>query len=142
MKFIIVFDTDISEAWTVLPDSVGLINDRPLFVPDFDNGAVGYAAVAVKITRLGKCIEERFAHRYHTEYAPALVVMPSSAAQMLENGVTPPATELCFDSAVVTGRWTVHDTDNCDIPHYEFTHYDSPITIDCSVINRTIERVS
>lgn len=142
MKYIIVFDTEISEAWSVLPDSVGLINDRPLFVPDLDGGAVGYAAVAVKITRLGKCIEERFAHRYHTEYAPALIVMPSSAAQMLENGVLPSVSELCFDSAVVTGRWTVHETDKCDIPRYDFTHYDTPVTIDTSVINRSIENVS
>lgn len=39
----------------------------PFFVPDFSNDIVYETELVVKISRLGKCIPARFAHRYYNE---------------------------------------------------------------------------
>lgn len=49
---------------TVIPDTALLRNGDPFFTPNFATGGIDEVeGVAVKITRLVKCIEARFAHR-------------------------------------------------------------------------------
>ena len=49
------------------PDSAILKSDKPFFIPDFSNEIHYETEVVVKISRLGKNIAERFAHRYYEE---------------------------------------------------------------------------
>ncbi|MFV0398931.1 MAG: fumarylacetoacetate hydrolase family protein [Bacteroidales bacterium] len=49
------------------PDSAVLTNGKPFFLPDFSNRIEYETEVIVRINRLGKNIEERFAHRYYNE---------------------------------------------------------------------------
>ena len=49
------------------PESAQLKNGRPFFIPDFSNEVHYETEVVIKINRLGKYIEERFAHRYYDE---------------------------------------------------------------------------
>ena len=46
-------------------DSALLKGGRPFFVPDEFGAIDGQAHMVVRICRLGKCIPERFAHRYY-----------------------------------------------------------------------------
>ncbi|MDE6296043.1 MAG: hypothetical protein K2M03_08270 [Muribaculaceae bacterium] len=139
MKFLIIFNPDTPDAWSVLPDSVGLQSERPLFVPDFEDGACACPAVAVKLSRLGKCIERRFAGRYWQETAPAIVVMPRGTADKIRDGVTPDVTELCFDSSIVTGTFAVHD----DISFsFDNSGTQRTVTQDKETIDKTVEQLS
>lgn len=49
------------------PESAQLKNGRPFFIPDFSNEVHYETEMVIKINRLGKYIEERFAHRYYDE---------------------------------------------------------------------------
>lgn len=108
MKFLMIYGMT-NAGWGVLPDSVGLPSERPVFVPDFDEEMTALPMVAIRIGRLGKCIEERFAARYIAGVAPALQLMPKSAMQRALSGETPQSASLCFDSAVITGEFTASD---------------------------------
>ena len=47
------------------PDSALLLRNRPFYIPDFSNEIHHEVELVVKIGRLGKNIQEKFAHRYY-----------------------------------------------------------------------------
>ncbi len=47
------------------PDSSLLREGKPFFLPDFSNDIQYETELVVRISRLGKCIAPRFAHRYY-----------------------------------------------------------------------------
>lgn len=47
------------------PDSALLKNDKPFYLPDFSNDVHFETEIVVRINRLGKAIEEQFAHKYY-----------------------------------------------------------------------------
>lgn len=49
------------------PDTALLRNNDPFFIPSFSEQVDYETELVVKINRVGKCIEERFAHRYYDE---------------------------------------------------------------------------
>lgn len=49
------------------PDSALLLNNKPFFHPDFSSDIHHEVEIVVRINRLGKHIEEQFAHRYYSE---------------------------------------------------------------------------
>jgi acylpyruvate hydrolase len=54
------------------PDSALIKNNKPFFYPDFSNEIHHEIEIVVKINRLGKYIEKKFAHRYYEEVAPGI----------------------------------------------------------------------
>ena len=51
------------------PDSALVIRNRPFFYPDFSSDIHHEIEVVIKINRLGRSIEPRFASRYYSEIA-------------------------------------------------------------------------
>ena len=51
--------------WFLKPDTALLRNNDPFYVPDFSQEVHYECELVVRIDRVGKCIEERFAHRLH-----------------------------------------------------------------------------
>ncbi|GET29886.1 fumarylacetoacetate hydrolase family protein [Prolixibacter sp. SD074] len=49
------------------PDSALLLRNRPFYIPDFSNEIHHEVELVVKIGRLGKNIQGKFAHRYYDE---------------------------------------------------------------------------
>lgn len=49
------------------PDSAILVNDQPFFYPDFTSNVHYETELVLKISRIGKNIEEKFAHKYYDE---------------------------------------------------------------------------
>jgi 2-keto-4-pentenoate hydratase/2-oxohepta-3-ene-1,7-dioic acid hydratase in catechol pathway len=49
------------------PDSAILLKKQPFFIPPFSQDVHHEVEVIVKINRVGKYIEERFAHKYYDE---------------------------------------------------------------------------
>lgn len=49
------------------PDSAILIKNQPFFIPPFSNDIHYEVEVLVKINRVGKYIDEKFAHKYYNE---------------------------------------------------------------------------
>lgn len=53
--------------WFLKPDTALLRNNDPFYFPDFSQEVHYECELVVRIDRVGKCIEERFAHRYYRE---------------------------------------------------------------------------
>lgn len=51
------------------PDSALLLRNQPFFYPDFSNNIHYELELVVRITRLGKNIQTRFAHKYYDQVA-------------------------------------------------------------------------
>ena len=49
------------------PDTALLRNNDPFYIPSFSQEVHYECELVVRINRVGKCIEERFAHRYYDE---------------------------------------------------------------------------
>jgi acylpyruvate hydrolase len=49
------------------PDSAILRNNNPFFIPGFSNEIHYEVEIVIKISRLGKGIQQKFAHRYFNE---------------------------------------------------------------------------
>ena len=59
----------VSPSFFLKPDSALLIKDRPFFYPDFSQRIEHEVEVVVRIDRVGKSIEERFAYKYYNSVA-------------------------------------------------------------------------
>lgn len=62
-----------------IPETAVQKNGKPVFLPDYANPALLEAHLALRISRLGRHISERFAHRYYD----AITVMPHFVAPAL-----------------------------------------------------------
>jgi len=49
------------------PDTALLLKNRPFFLPDFSQDLQYELELVVRINKVGKCIQERFAHTYYNE---------------------------------------------------------------------------
>ena len=54
------------------PDSALVTSNRPFFYPEFSNDVHHELEVVIRINRLGRSIEEQYAHRYFSEVALGL----------------------------------------------------------------------
>ena len=59
----------VSPAFFLKPDSALLLKNQPFFYPDFSQQVEHEVEVVVRIDRVGKSIEERFAHKYYSHVA-------------------------------------------------------------------------
>lgn len=86
-------------------DSSLLKPGKPFFVPDF-MGRIDYEAeLVVRISRLGKTIAERFAHRYYDAVTLGVDFTARDLQRKLRSEGLP--WELCkgFDSSAAIGEW-------------------------------------
>lgn len=89
-----------SQDWVmeVKGDSALLNQRKPLFLPDWTNDVRYTPAVVVRICRLGKHIQPKFATRYYDAIAPAMDVVAWD--KLAED----PALAVSWDGAFVTGH--------------------------------------
>lgn len=102
-----------------LPETVVLKNEKPLFLPESLRPASIALRLAVRISNLGKCISQRFAHRYYD----ALTVVPQFYSSKLltqaQRTGRPWSQALEFDGVVPLGQWKMIDEkqqeESCDL---------------------------
>ena len=86
-------------------DSALLKDGKPFFIPDF-MGRIDYETeIVVRISRLGKGIPEKFAHRYYDAVTVGIDFTARELQQKLRKAWQP--WELCkgFDGSAVIGEW-------------------------------------
>lgn len=86
-----------------MPDTALHINKRPFFIPDYASPCVMHLHHAVRICRLGRCISQRFAHRYYDAV---------TLCTRMEAPALPPAVGRCFDECLSVGEWIDKADDN------------------------------
>ncbi len=87
------------------PDSAIVKNGNPVYIPDFDSSFSARIFLAVKISRLGKNVAERFASRYYSEATPALTIFADNLLSSLQADGLPWTAATGFDKSIVLGNF-------------------------------------
>ncbi|NLZ95289.1 MAG: fumarylacetoacetate hydrolase family protein [Bacteroidales bacterium] len=87
------------------PDSAQLQNDRPFFIPDFSNEIHYETEVVIKINRLGRHIEEKFAHRYYDELTVGIDFTARDLQRNLKEKGLPWEIAKGFDGSAAMGKF-------------------------------------
>lgn len=89
----------------IKPDSAILPNEQPFFIPDFSNEVHYELEVLVKIRKVGKHIQQKFAHKYYDEISLGIdFTARDLQAELKEKGL-PWEKAKGFDGAAVIGKW-------------------------------------
>lgn len=87
------------------PDSSLLKNNKPFFLPDFSDNIQYEVEVVVKISKLGKGIEARYAHRYYDELTLGIDVTARDIQGRNAKAGLPWELSKCFDGAAPVGKF-------------------------------------
>ncbi|SDS18442.1 fumarylacetoacetate hydrolase family protein [Christiangramia echinicola] len=88
------------------PDTSILLKKQPFFIPDFSNEVHYEVEVLIKIKRIGKHIQEKFAHKYYDEIGLGIDFTARDLQQKLKEKGLPWEKAKAFDgAAVVSNKW-------------------------------------
>ncbi len=87
------------------PDTSILLKKQPFFIPEFSNDIHHEVEILVKINRIGKHIDRKFAHKYYDEIGLGIdFTARDLQAQLKEKGL-PWEKAKAFDGAAVIGEF-------------------------------------
>jgi 2-keto-4-pentenoate hydratase/2-oxohepta-3-ene-1,7-dioic acid hydratase in catechol pathway len=87
------------------PDSALLKNNKPFFLPGFSDNIHYEVEVVVKISKLGKGISAKYAHRYYDEVTLGIdITARDIQSRQAKNGM-PWELSKCFDGAAPIGTF-------------------------------------
>ncbi|PNQ73655.1 2-hydroxyhepta-2,4-diene-1,7-dioate isomerase [Hanstruepera neustonica] len=87
------------------PDTAILLKKQPFFIPDFSDEVHHEVEVLVKINRVGKYIDKKFAHKYYDEIGLGIDFTARDLQSKLKEKGLPWETAKAFDGAAVIGKW-------------------------------------
>lgn len=93
--------------------------NQPFFLPDFSNEVHYETELVLKISKLGKSIEAKYAHRYYEEVTVGLDLTARDVQSRLRKAGLPWETSKGFDGSAVLGEFvsleSLGDVQNLDI---------------------------
>jgi 2-keto-4-pentenoate hydratase/2-oxohepta-3-ene-1,7-dioic acid hydratase in catechol pathway len=101
------------------PDSAILSKGSAFFIPEFSSDVHFEAELVVRIDRLGKNIEERFAHRYFSQIAMGIDFTARDLQQKLKEKGLPWEKAKSFDGAAYLGNFF----DKTEFPNLEAINF-------------------
>lgn len=87
------------------PDTAILLKKQPFFIPDFSNDIHHEVEILVKINRVGKYIDKKFAHKYYNEIGLGIDFTARDLQSKLKEKGLPWEKAKSFDGAAVIGNW-------------------------------------
>ena len=102
------------------PDTAILLKKQPFFIPEFSNDVHHEVEVLVKINRVGKYIDKKFAHKYYNEIGLGIDFTARDLQAQLKAKGLPWEKAKAFDGAAVVGDW-LPKTDFKDLNNLEFS---------------------
>jgi 2-keto-4-pentenoate hydratase/2-oxohepta-3-ene-1,7-dioic acid hydratase in catechol pathway len=102
------------------PDTAILLKKQPFFIPDFSDDVHHEVEVLVKINKVGKYIDKKFAHKYYDEIGLGIDFTARDLQAQLKAKGLPWEKAKAFDGAAVVGNW-LPKTDFEDVDTINFT---------------------
>ena len=93
----------------IKPDTAILLKKQPFFIPDFSNDVHHEVEVLIKINRVGKHIDKKFAHKYYNEIGLGIDFTARDLQNQLKEKGLPWEKAKAFDGAAVIGDWMAKD---------------------------------
>ena len=89
----------------IKPDTAILQRRLPFYIPHFSNQIHYEVEVLVRINRIGKYIEEKFAHKYYQEIGLGIDFTARDLQQNLKEKGLPWEKAKAFDGSALIGSW-------------------------------------
>lgn len=102
------------------PDTAILLKKQPFFIPEFSNDVHHEVELVVKISKLGKHIDQKFAYKYYDEIAVGIDFTARDLQQKLKEKGLPWEKAKAFDGAAVVGNF-VNKSQFPDINNINFS---------------------
>lgn len=102
------------------PDSAILVKKQPFFIPPFSNEVHYEVEVLVKINKVGKYIQEKFAHKYYDEIGLGIDFTARDLQNQLKEKGLPWEKSKAFDGSALIGKFVPKETLG-DLTNLEFT---------------------
>ena len=97
------------------PDTSILLKKQPFFIPEFSNEVHHEVEILVKINRIGKHIDRKFAHKYYDEISLGIDFTARDLQSKLKEKGLPWEKSKAFDGAAVVGKFlSKNDFKNVD----------------------------
>jgi 2-keto-4-pentenoate hydratase/2-oxohepta-3-ene-1,7-dioic acid hydratase in catechol pathway len=103
------------------PDSSLLRNNDPFYIPEWTNDVHHEIELIIKINRLGKNIEKRFAHRYFDEIGLGIDFTARDVQNKLKEKGLPWEKAKAFDQAAVLGAQFIEKSSLADLQDIPFS---------------------
>ena len=87
------------------PDTSILLKKHPFFIPDFSNDVHYEVEILVKINKIGKYIDRKFAYKYYDEIGLGIDFTARDLQSELKSKGLPWEKAKSFDGAAVIGKW-------------------------------------
>jgi len=105
------------------PDSAVLLKQHPFVIPEFSEDIHHELEVIVKINKVGKYIEPKFAHKYYDEIAVGIDFTARDLQQKLKDKGLPWEKAKAFDGSAVIGDFvSKSDFKSLDNLNFEMTN--------------------
>ena len=101
------------------PDTAILLKKQAFFIPDFSNNVHHEVEILVKINKVGKHIDRKFAHKYYDEISVGVDFTARDLQSELKSKGMPWEKAKAFDGAAVIGKWIPKS--NFDIENINFS---------------------
>jgi len=106
----------MSEPVIFMKSDTSLLKDgKPFFLPDFSSDMQYEAEIVVKINRLGKCINRKFASRYYDEITIGIDMTARDLQRKFKSEGLPWEISKSFDNSAVIGEFVSMEKENLDI---------------------------
>ncbi len=102
------------------PDTAVLLKKQPFFIPDFSNDVHYEVEVLVRINKIGKHIQEKFAHKYYDEIGLGIDFTARDLQNKLKDKGLPWEKAKGFDGAAVIGNKWIDKANFKDINNLNF----------------------
>ena len=87
------------------PDTAILLKKQPFFLPDFSNDVHHEVEILVKINKVGKHIQKKFAHKYYDQIGLGIDFTARDLQYKLKEKGLPWEKAKAFDGSAVVGKW-------------------------------------
>jgi 2-keto-4-pentenoate hydratase/2-oxohepta-3-ene-1,7-dioic acid hydratase in catechol pathway len=87
------------------PETAVILKRHPFFIPDFSNDVHHELELVIRINKLGKHIEERFAHTYYNELTLGIDFTARDLQSKLKSKGLPWERAKAFDGSAMVGKF-------------------------------------
>jgi 2-keto-4-pentenoate hydratase/2-oxohepta-3-ene-1,7-dioic acid hydratase in catechol pathway len=112
------------------PDSAVLLKQHPFVIPEFSNDIHHEIELIIKINKVGKYIEAKFAHKYYDEISVGIDFTARDLQNQLKAKGLPWEKAKAFDGSAVIGEF---------LPKSQFNSLEN-ITFELTNNNRTVQK--
>jgi len=109
------------------PDTAILLSKQPFFIPEFTNDVHHEVEVIVKINRLGKHIDKKFAHKYYDEIGLGIDFTARDVQQQCKEKGLPWEKAKSFDGAAVVSQEFINKAELGDLNNLKFELFKNDI---------------